>query len=45
MRRQEQTSDVQLQIGKSRDSGFNASLCPGMTLVDPDPLARRQHDP
>ena len=28
---QDQTSDVQLHIGESRDSGFDASLRPGMT--------------
>ena len=31
MRRQAQTSDVQLHIGESRDSGFDASHRPGMT--------------
>src|ERR1700680_4506256 len=31
MRRQAQTSDVQLHIGESRDSGFVASRRPGMT--------------
>jgi hypothetical protein len=30
-RRQAQTSDVQLHIGESRDSGFDASHRPGMT--------------
>jgi hypothetical protein len=28
---QDQTSDVQLHIGESRDSGFDASHRPGMT--------------
>src|SRR6266851_529913 len=27
------TSDVQLHIGESRDSGFNASRCPGTTKL------------
>jgi hypothetical protein len=31
MVRQHQTSDVQLHIGESRDSGFDASHRPGMT--------------
>jgi hypothetical protein len=29
-----QTSDVQLHIGESRDSGFDASHRPGMTVSD-----------
>src|SRR5258707_4666366 len=33
MVRQPQTSDVQLHIGESRDSGFDASHRPGMTAV------------
>jgi len=31
MVRSHQTSDVQLHIGESRDSGFDASHRPGMT--------------
>jgi hypothetical protein len=34
MVRQHQTSDVQLHIGESRDSGFDASHRPGMTVLD-----------
>jgi hypothetical protein len=33
MVRQQQTSDVQLHIGESRDSGFDASHRPGMKPV------------
>src|ERR1700731_3975480 len=34
MVRQHQTSDVPLHIGESRDSGFDASHRPGMTVLD-----------
>jgi hypothetical protein len=34
MARQRQTSDAQLRIGESRDSGFDASYRPGMTVSD-----------
>jgi len=34
MVRKDQTSDVQLHIGESRDSGFIAARCPGMTACD-----------
>jgi len=34
MVRQHQTSDAQLRIGESRDSGFDASHRPGMTVSD-----------
>jgi hypothetical protein len=30
-----QTSDVQLHIGESRDSGFDAAHRPGMTSIKP----------
>jgi len=30
MVREDQTSDAQLRIGESRDSGFTAARCPGM---------------
>jgi hypothetical protein len=38
----DQTSDVQLQIGESKDSGFDALHRPGMTALahSYDPLAR-----
>jgi hypothetical protein len=35
----DQTSDVQLHIGKSRDSGFDASHRPGKTIAKAYPLA------
>src|SRR6202048_786588 len=41
MVRKHQTSDVQLHIGKSRDSGFDASHRPGMTAPhseEPNPM-------
>jgi hypothetical protein len=34
MVRQHETSDAQLRIGESRDSGFDASHRPGMTILD-----------
>jgi len=34
MVRQHQTTDAQLRIGESRDSGFDASHRPGMTVGD-----------
>src|SRR5229473_5594812 len=34
MVRKDQTSDAQLRIGESRDSGFDASHRPGMTFRD-----------
>jgi hypothetical protein len=33
MVRKDQTSDAQLRIGESQDSGFDASHRPGMTLL------------
>jgi hypothetical protein len=36
MVREHQTSDVQLHIGESRDSGFDTLHRPGMTLVSFD---------
>jgi hypothetical protein len=33
MVRQHQTSEVQLRIGESRDSGFDALHRPGMTIM------------
>jgi hypothetical protein len=38
MVRKHQTSDVQLQIGESRVSGFDASHCPGLTGLWITPL-------
>jgi hypothetical protein len=35
MVRQHQTSDAQLRIGESRDSGFDALHRPGMTATAP----------
>src|SRR6202011_2906214 len=35
MVRKHQTADAQLRIGESRDSGFDASHRPGMTVCDP----------
>jgi hypothetical protein len=40
MVRQHQTSDVQLHIGESLDSGFDASHRPGMTVLEKDSLSR-----
>jgi hypothetical protein len=33
----DQTSDVRLHIGESRDSGFIAARCPGMTMEENSP--------
>jgi hypothetical protein len=41
MVRKHQTSDVQLHIGESRDSGFDASHRPGMTTPDYDAVSHR----